>query len=215
MVLAECERRGLGAIVTPHGVPLMSLERMHSPRYLHFLRTRLERVAGARSGQRRQGCASSRVAGAHAAQRHRTRELLRPPRPVLDGLRHAADRRHLDRGQDRRRLRRQCGPRVATGRARHLCADAPARPPRRRRFLRRLLLPEQCGAGRPAPAGRRRATASPSSTSTTTTATAPRASSMAAATCCSSRSTPIRASSTRSTWATPTKPAAAQVSATT
>jgi len=39
MVLAECERRGLGAIVTPHGVPLMTLERVHSPRYLHFLRT--------------------------------------------------------------------------------------------------------------------------------------------------------------------------------
>ena len=39
MVLKECERRGLGAIVTPHGVPLMTLERVHSPRYLHFLRT--------------------------------------------------------------------------------------------------------------------------------------------------------------------------------
>jgi len=38
MVLRECERRGLGAIVTPHGVPLMTLERVHSPRYLHFLR---------------------------------------------------------------------------------------------------------------------------------------------------------------------------------
>lgn len=39
MVLRECERRGLGAIVTPHGVPLMTLERVHSPRYLHFLRS--------------------------------------------------------------------------------------------------------------------------------------------------------------------------------
>ena len=38
-VLAECERRGLGRIVTPHGVPLVSLERVHSPRYLHFLRS--------------------------------------------------------------------------------------------------------------------------------------------------------------------------------
>jgi acetoin utilization deacetylase AcuC-like enzyme len=38
LVLAEFERRGLGQIVTPHGVPLMSLERVHSPRYLHFLR---------------------------------------------------------------------------------------------------------------------------------------------------------------------------------
>lgn len=38
-VLAELGRRGLGRIVTPHGVPLMSLERIHSPRYLHFLRT--------------------------------------------------------------------------------------------------------------------------------------------------------------------------------
>ena len=38
IVLKECERRGLGAIVTPHGVPLMTLERVHSPRYLHFLR---------------------------------------------------------------------------------------------------------------------------------------------------------------------------------
>jgi acetoin utilization deacetylase AcuC-like enzyme len=38
LVLAELERRGLGRIVTPHGVPLVSLERIHSPRYLHFLR---------------------------------------------------------------------------------------------------------------------------------------------------------------------------------
>lgn len=38
-VLAELERRGLGRIVTPHGVPLVSLERVHTPRYLHFLRT--------------------------------------------------------------------------------------------------------------------------------------------------------------------------------
>jgi acetoin utilization deacetylase AcuC-like enzyme len=35
----ECGRRGLGRIVTPHGVPLTSLERIHTPRYLHFLRT--------------------------------------------------------------------------------------------------------------------------------------------------------------------------------
>ena len=38
-VLAALERRGLGQIVTPHGVPLVSLERVHTPRYLHFLRT--------------------------------------------------------------------------------------------------------------------------------------------------------------------------------
>ena len=38
-VLAELGRRGLGRIVTPHGVPLMSLERVHTPRYLHFLRS--------------------------------------------------------------------------------------------------------------------------------------------------------------------------------
>jgi len=38
-VLRECERRGLGAIVTPHGVPPVTLERVHSPRYLHFLRS--------------------------------------------------------------------------------------------------------------------------------------------------------------------------------
>jgi len=38
-VLRECERRGLGAIVTPHGVSPVTLERVHSPRYLHFLRT--------------------------------------------------------------------------------------------------------------------------------------------------------------------------------
>ncbi|GGY25881.1 histone deacetylase family protein [Pseudoduganella albidiflava] len=37
-ILAELGRRGLGRIVTPHGVPLMSLERVHAPRYLHFLR---------------------------------------------------------------------------------------------------------------------------------------------------------------------------------
>jgi acetoin utilization deacetylase AcuC-like enzyme len=38
MVVAELARRGLGRIVTPHGVPLVSLERIHTPRYLHFLR---------------------------------------------------------------------------------------------------------------------------------------------------------------------------------
>jgi acetoin utilization deacetylase AcuC-like enzyme len=32
-------RRGLGRIVTPHGVALTSLERIHTPRYLHFLRS--------------------------------------------------------------------------------------------------------------------------------------------------------------------------------
>ncbi len=39
LVLAEFERRGLGRVVTPHGVPLVSLERIHTPRYLHFLRS--------------------------------------------------------------------------------------------------------------------------------------------------------------------------------
>ena len=39
MVLAEFERRGLGQVVTPHGVALASLERIHSARYLHFLRS--------------------------------------------------------------------------------------------------------------------------------------------------------------------------------
>ena len=38
LVLAELARRNLGPIVTPQGVPLMSLERIHTPRYLHFLR---------------------------------------------------------------------------------------------------------------------------------------------------------------------------------
>ncbi len=38
LVLAELARRNLGRIVTPQGVPLMSLERIHTPRYLHFLR---------------------------------------------------------------------------------------------------------------------------------------------------------------------------------
>ena len=38
LVLAQLQRRGLGEIVTPHRVPLVSLERIHSPRYLHFLR---------------------------------------------------------------------------------------------------------------------------------------------------------------------------------
>jgi acetoin utilization deacetylase AcuC-like enzyme len=38
LVVAELGRRGLGKIVTPHGVPLVSLERIHTPRYLHFLR---------------------------------------------------------------------------------------------------------------------------------------------------------------------------------
>jgi acetoin utilization deacetylase AcuC-like enzyme len=39
IVVAELDRRGLGRIVTPHGVPLVSLERVHTPRYLHFLRS--------------------------------------------------------------------------------------------------------------------------------------------------------------------------------
>ncbi len=37
-VAAELTRRGLGRIVTPHRVPPSSLERVHAPRYLHFLR---------------------------------------------------------------------------------------------------------------------------------------------------------------------------------
>jgi len=39
LVLNELQRRGLGEIVTPHRAPLVSLERVHSPRYLHFLRS--------------------------------------------------------------------------------------------------------------------------------------------------------------------------------
>ena len=39
VVANEFTRRGLGRIVTPHGVPLTSLERIHTPRYLHFLRS--------------------------------------------------------------------------------------------------------------------------------------------------------------------------------
>jgi acetoin utilization deacetylase AcuC-like enzyme len=39
LVANEFTRRGLGRIVTPHGVPLTSLERTHTPRYLHFLRS--------------------------------------------------------------------------------------------------------------------------------------------------------------------------------
>lgn len=37
-VLSELERRGLGKIVTPQVVPVMSLEKIHSPRYIDFLR---------------------------------------------------------------------------------------------------------------------------------------------------------------------------------
>jgi acetoin utilization deacetylase AcuC-like enzyme len=37
-VLAELQRRNLGEILSPQGVPLVSLERIHSPRYLEFLR---------------------------------------------------------------------------------------------------------------------------------------------------------------------------------
>ncbi|MDN4056942.1 histone deacetylase family protein [Massilia sp. YIM B02769] len=39
LVLQALQRRGLGEIVTPHRAPLVSLERVHSPRYLHFLRS--------------------------------------------------------------------------------------------------------------------------------------------------------------------------------
>lgn len=38
LVAGELTRRGLGQIVIPHGVALASLERVHSARYLHFLR---------------------------------------------------------------------------------------------------------------------------------------------------------------------------------
>lgn len=38
IIVAELARRNLGPIVTPQGVPLMSLERIHTPRYLQFLR---------------------------------------------------------------------------------------------------------------------------------------------------------------------------------
>jgi acetoin utilization deacetylase AcuC-like enzyme len=38
-IVGELRRRGLGNIVIPHGVSLASLERIHTPRYLHFLRT--------------------------------------------------------------------------------------------------------------------------------------------------------------------------------
>ena len=38
VVVAELGRRNLGRIVTPQGVPLLTLERIHTPRYLHFLR---------------------------------------------------------------------------------------------------------------------------------------------------------------------------------
>lgn len=39
LVLTELQRRGLGEIVTAHRAPLVSLERIHTPRYLHFLRS--------------------------------------------------------------------------------------------------------------------------------------------------------------------------------
>lgn len=39
LVLKELQRRGLGDIVTPHRAPPVSLERIHTPRYLHFLRS--------------------------------------------------------------------------------------------------------------------------------------------------------------------------------
>jgi len=39
LVLNELQRRALGEIVTPHRAPLVSLERIHSARYLHFLRS--------------------------------------------------------------------------------------------------------------------------------------------------------------------------------
>jgi acetoin utilization deacetylase AcuC-like enzyme len=39
LIAGELKRRGLGHIVIPHGVSLASLERVHTPRYLHFLRS--------------------------------------------------------------------------------------------------------------------------------------------------------------------------------
>jgi acetoin utilization deacetylase AcuC-like enzyme len=59
LVLNELQRRGLGEIVTPHRAPLVSLERIHSPRYLHFLRS-------AWSEWTAQGAGNADI-GAHAA----------------------------------------------------------------------------------------------------------------------------------------------------
>jgi len=39
LIVGELQRRGLGNIVIPNRVGLASLERIHTPRYLHFLRT--------------------------------------------------------------------------------------------------------------------------------------------------------------------------------
>ena len=60
LVLTELQRRGLGEIVTPHRAPLVSLERIHTPRYLHFLRSAWSEWTALDPAQ-----AGSEVHGAH------------------------------------------------------------------------------------------------------------------------------------------------------
>ena len=60
LVLTELQRRGLGEIVTPHRASLVSLERIHTPRYLHFLRSAWSEWTALDPGNPgRDACASS------------------------------------------------------------------------------------------------------------------------------------------------------------
>ena len=125
-------------------------------------------------------------------------------------FRGAARRRHVRRRARRRRCRADGrGPRAGR-RDGGLRAVPAARPSRRPLDVRRLLLLQQRrdrGRGdRPV----RPASGSRSSTSTSTTATARSRSSGAAATSATSRSTPIRTASTRTSSAVPTRPGRAR-----
>ena len=163
-------------------------------------------MARAGCGQRRAPALPVGVAGAHAAQRPGAGQLHRAPGLVFDGQRQPHHRRHLGRGQGRRRRGRHGGPSAGSGVRAVFCATRPpghhagadfwaatasSTTPRSQR--------SRC-ASAAAPAWR-------CSTSTTTTATARRASSTSVPTCWWSACTATRAPSIRSTWAMRTKPA--------
>ena len=147
-ILEALQRRGF-AIVPPRDIPEARLQGVHDARVRRLPARRLRALDRRRP---RWLHAAERLSGARAAP---------GPSPVghqrRDGLvhvrrQHADRRRHLGRRARRRALGHDRGGAGRRGRSRRLCAVPPAGPSRRPRFLRRLLLPEQRGARRAAPA---------------------------------------------------------------
>jgi acetoin utilization deacetylase AcuC-like enzyme len=128
-VQAELERRGLGQIVTPQSVPLTALERTHSPRYLAFLRN-----AWSESQAQDKFIGYPVVVPQQLAIRTMRTDIEPEDFRARLGLYSMDTFTAIGAGT--------WSARLAGRRARHLCADAAAGPPRGRRFLRRLQLPE-------------------------------------------------------------------------